>query len=193
MSQFKVVSTIALTAALAGLMGSGLAGCGPKPAEPAQTAEASPVLAAEPPSLWRVEVLSDGAVVDTVDICADKDVQSGFSRPAPAVNGMPCIRVGEAVETDGTYSVRCRVDDQLYRVGSSTTGDPARDLTVEMSVTRQDAKGPSFEQTRRYRLQGPCPAGWRVGDSGKPGATEVTDGVTGKPRALSETPGAGGE
>lgn len=186
-AQIKLVATIALTAAL-----TGLAGCGQKStdAQPAETAAAEPAPGAVPPNLWRVEVLNDGAAVDTVDICADHDVQAGFVRPAPELNGQACVKVGDAVETADTYSVRCRIDDQLYRVGSSTKGDMARDFTVDMAVTRQDEKGPSFEQTRHYTLQGACPAGWRVGDSGKPGATTVTDGVTGEQRELQ--PAAGG-
>lgn len=184
--QVKLITTVALSAALAGL-----AACGQKPAE-TQSAEASsaePAPGAVPPNLWRVEVLNDGAVVDTLDICADHDVQAGFARPAPELNGQACNKVGDTVETADTYSVRCRIDDKLYRVGSSTKGDTTKDFTVDMAVTRQDEKGPSFEQTRHYTLQGACPAGWRVGDSGKPGAATVTDSVTGEQRELQPATG----
>ncbi|MFN3522685.1 MAG: hypothetical protein ACK4YQ_10590 [Phenylobacterium sp.] len=186
MSRPTLASALALAAVL------GLSGCDRQTAE-TETAQAPPPgLATETPSLWRIEVLGDGgAVIDTVDICADKAVRDGFVRPAPEVDGQPCVRIDEAVQTDQTYSVRCRVDDQLYRVGASITGDQEKDFTVEMAVTRQDQKGPTFEQTRRYRLQGACPADWRIGDSARPGSGAVTDGVTGETRAGDQAKGGG--
>ncbi|WP_374570674.1 hypothetical protein [Phenylobacterium sp.] len=184
MPQFKVAYTVAAATALLAV-----AGCGPKAAKTEAAAESTAPLGAVPPNLWRVDVMDGDKVTDTIDICADKDTQAGFIRPAPSVDGKECVRVDDAVETADTYSVRCRVGDQLYRAGSSVTGDQAKDFTVDMAVTRQDEKAPMYEQVRHYTLQGACPAGWRVGDSGKPGATTVTDGVTGQPRALEPAKG----
>ena len=131
-----------------------------------------------------IEVIQDGKPTSQLEICADRNVESSFVRPAPSIGGKDCMRVAEQVETDTTYSVRCRTDDQLYRVGSSTTGDRARAFTVEMAVTRQDKKGPTFEQVRRYSLAGACPAGWKIGDSAAPGATQVVNTLTGETRAI---------
>ena len=177
---------IVLSALLFGAALTVLAGCG-KPAEKAaEPVEATPMVGAVPPDLWTIEVLGDdGAATTTVNICADDKVQEGFSRPSPEVNGQACVRVGEAVETDGTYSVRCRIDDQLYRVGASVEGDKSAEFPVNMAVTRQEKKGPSFEQTRRYRKVGPCPVGWENGDSAPTAdATSVTT-LTGETRTLA--------
>ncbi len=150
---------------------------------------AAPAAAVEQPQLWRIEVMSGDTATSRIDICADSAVRAGFTRPGPEVGGMPCVRVKGGDRPDGTYSALCRTDDQLYRVGSATKGDKARDFTVEMAATRQDRKGPNYEQVRRYRLIGACPAGWRIGDSAAPGAKEIQDTITGKRRPM---PAAGG-
>lgn len=95
------------------------------------------------------------------------------------------MRVDDPTDTGATYSVRCRIDDQLYRVGSVTNGDRAREFTVEMAVSRQDKKGPSFEQVRRYTRVGACPAGWKIGDSAAPGQTQVTNTLSGEKRTIA--------
>lgn len=152
--------------------------------EPA--AAAKPEVAATPPvdatSLWLIEVVDGGKAASQLHICADKSIQASFVRPAPEVNGQPCVRVGEAVETGDTYSVRCRIDDQLYRVGSSVDGDREKDFKVDMAVTRQDKKGPNFEQVRHYQRLGACPTGWVIGDSAAPGAAKIVNTLTGATR-----------
>jgi hypothetical protein len=170
--------TLIRSCAVVLLAGAALTGCERKAPLSATAGENRPVTAAapaEPTSLWRIEVVSDGKATSQLDICADRNVQSGFTRPAPEVNGQPCVKVGEAVEKDGTYSVRCRIDDALYRVGSTTEGDLSKDFKVDMAVARQDRKGPTFEQTRHYTRLGDCPAGWRIGDSAAPGAKQVVN------------------
>jgi hypothetical protein len=164
--------------ALVLLATAALAGCdrkAPLSATPGENHALAAAVSAEPTSLWRIEVISDGKATSQLDICADNAVQSAFTRPAPEVNGRPCVKVGEAVEKDGTYSVRCRIDDALYRVGSTTEGDLTKDFKVDMAVARQDRKGPDFEQVRHYTRLGGCPAGWRIGDSAAPGAKQVVN------------------
>lgn len=188
-----VFSTLALIGLLAGT-----AGCG-RTTGPAAEGEKKPTAAAMPapipPNLWRIDVLSDaGTTTSSVNVCADKGVEDGFARPSPEISGKPCLVVGGgAIETDGTYSVRCRVDDELYRVGSTVQGDRTREFTVEMAVTRQDKKGPVFEQKRGFHKVGPCPAGWTVGDSGEPGAAEVFNTLSGKTRSLTGTAATSGK
>lgn len=137
--------------------------------------------------LWRIEVQNDGKVGSRQDLCVDAALRSAFSRPAPQLNGQACVRVGQVVEKDGTYAMRCDIDSQQYRVGSVTQGDVTRDLTVEISVASQGRTGPSFEQVRRYRRLGPGPAGWVIADAAAPGATRVTTAVTGA-TPVSQTP-----
>lgn len=151
----------------------------PSAAAKPEVSAAAPV---DPTSLWLIEVVDGGKAVSQLRICADQSIQAAFARPAPEVNGQPCVRVGEAVETGDTYSVRCRIDDQLYRVGSSVAGDRARDFTVDMAVTRQDKKGPNFEQVRHYQRLGACPAGWVIGDSAAPDAAKIVNTLTGATR-----------
>ncbi len=52
------------------------------------------------------------------------------------------MRAGQAVESGGTYAVRCNIDNQQYRVGSLIKGDTARDFTVEMAVAARGRTGP---------------------------------------------------
>lgn len=173
---------------LAGLTAAGLSACDRREAGAPAPAAAPAAAPGEETALWRVEVLQDGAVASQLDICADRAVRSSFTRPAPEVDGKPCVRVADPVETAETYSVRCRVDDQLYRVGSTTQGDLAQDFTVEMAVTRQDRDGPMFEQVRRYRRLGACPADWKIGDSAAPGASQVVNTLSGETRAVAAPP-----
>lgn len=183
-------SRTALVLTLSALAAS-LAGCQRKPALPAAPggaarSAASPAHTVSPGNpdaqLWRIEVLSDGKVASQQDICADSAVRASFTRPAPELRGQPCVRAGQAVENGATYAVRCNIDNQQYRVGSLIKGDPARDFTVEMAVAAQGRTGPSFEQVRRYRLLGPCPSGWMIADAAAPGATRVSNALTGAAR-----------
>ena len=132
--------------------------------------------------LWSIDVMEGGKSVSRVEICADQAVRDSFARPAPEVGGQPCIRSKDPVKQDGTWFTRCRVDGAIYRVSSVSTGDVAKDFTVDMAVTRHDRRGPVFEQVRRYRLEGDCPAGWRIGESAAPGDTELLDTLSGARR-----------
>ena len=150
---------------------------------------APPPAVSDQTSLWQIDVVQDGGPASPpLRICADLSVKASFERPTPELNGKPCVRVDQPVEADGTYSIRCRIDDQLYRVGAVTKGDRDNDFTVEMAVTRQDRKEPTFEQTRHYRRQGACPPGWQIGDSAAPGAAKVVNTLTGAEHSATEAP-----
>lgn len=188
MSPSRTTLAVMLCAATAGI-----AGCERKSvmATPGEGHQTGPVSGASAPApagsqLWRIEVVSDGKIVSQQDICTDQSLRAGFARPSPELNGKPCVRVGQAVETSDTYAVRCNIDNQQYRVGSVTKGDPARDFTVEMTVAAQGRTGPSFEQVRHYRLLGSCPLGWLIADAAPPGATRLTNALTGAVRAASK-------
>lgn len=145
--------------------------------------------AAEQPKLWSIEVMDGDKAVSRVDICADSAVQKGFVRPAPEVNGQPCDQLRTPVETNDAYSIRCHVGDRYYRARADVSGDTARDFTVKMTAKRQDRKEPIYEQVRRYRLSGACPAGWRVGESAAPGDKQLLDTISGARRPM---PASGG-
>lgn len=144
---------------------------------------AAPAVAAQP-KLWSIEVMDGDKAVSRVDICADSAVQQSFARPAPEVNGQPCERLRAPIETAEAYSLRCHVGDRYYRARADVTGDRARDFTVTMTVKRQDRKEPMYEQVRRYRLVGACPAGWRVGESAAPGDKQLLDSISGARRPM---------
>lgn len=158
-----------------------------------QTVAAAPAPAPAPavdqPKLWSIEVMSGEKALSRVDICADTAVRESFTRPSPEINGQPCVRVNAPYEKGDAYSVKCRMDERLYRVGSVTSGDLARDFTVAMTAKRQDRKEPIFEQVRRYRLVGACPNGWHIGDSAAPGDKQLMDTLSGKARPM---PSSGG-
>ena len=176
-----------LLSATVGLMLT-VTACSPEKATTgAATAPAQP--AAVPAELWSIEVMDGDKAVSRTDICADSQIREAFTRPAPSIGGQTCVRGHEPIEKDGVYSARCHVASQVYRVGAVTKGDTSRDFTVEMAVAAQGLTGPTFEQVRRYRILGPCPAGWTVGDSAAPGATQVVNSISGQTHALSATGG----
>ena len=158
----------------------GLAAC-QREVNVAATRPAAPPVA-EAPKLWSIEVMDGDKAVSRVDICADSAVQKGFARPAPEVNGQPCDRLTAPIETGDAYSIRCHVGSQYYRARADVTGDTARDFTVKMTAKRQDRKEPMYEQVRRYRLSGACPAGWRIGESAAPGDKQLLDTISGPRR-----------
>jgi hypothetical protein len=173
----KIIATVLAPAAAVLALG----GC--QKSQPAKAPVPTAVTAVNAPSLWRIEALNDDKVVRTVEICADQAVRAGFNRPAPEWRGQACTRVGEPKQTGAAYFVRCRFGDKIYVVSSSQKGDAARDFTVDMSVTQQDGKGPSFEQTRHYIKVGACPAGWKIGDSAALGDKQVQNTLSPSPAA----------
>lgn len=163
-------------------LAAGVTGCQRKTAT--ATPDESRPTGAAAAQLWRIEVV-DGGKAAPQDICADEAVRAGFARPTPELNGQACVQVGKAVEADGTYAVRCNIDSQQYRVGSVVKGDPQQDFTVEMSVAPQGRTGPNFEQVRHYRRLGACPNGWIIGNSAAPGASQVTNALSGAVRTMA--------
>ena len=159
----------------------------PEPRAAAAAKPAAPIIpAAVQTALWRIEVVTDGKSGNPVDVCADPSVARGFTHPAPEIRGQACERVGKAFETSDAYTVRCRVDHEIYQVSSKTSGDRASDFTVQMTVNRQDGRGPAYEQVRRYHRISACPADWKVGDSAAPGSTQVVNTLTGEKRSASK-------
>lgn len=174
-------STIRTALALTALLS--LAACQAKPDVSKSEAKAAPAAAGQP-ALWRIEVMNGAAVASRLDICADEAVRASFARPAPEVNGEPCLRTKPATEAPGAYDERCRIGEDLYAVSSATKGDPARDFTVEMAVTRQGQSQPTYQQIRHYRRVGACPTGWRIAEAAAPGDTTLRDTLTGARRPL---------
>jgi hypothetical protein len=123
--------------------------------------------AMDPPQLWLAQV-TGGPSAAAVFVCADDKVRQGLTTGRAEVNGTSCASIGNPVEKPGLYAQRCRADGVRYALHVTTEGDQARDFKVAFAL--QSLDGPAaVRQTRRYRLIGPCPAGWRIGDQARPG------------------------
>jgi hypothetical protein len=67
----------------------------------------------------------------------------------------------------------CVARGQSFTVSLATTGDRARDFRQEVALTPllfHPVLGPvAMRESRRLRLVGACPAGWRIGDQARAG------------------------
>lgn len=133
--------------------------------------------AVDPPQLWSVEALDASAGVRPVRICTDTQMRTGFLKPAPVVADRPCVLSQKPVEHGGQTINRCDLDGDTYMIISDVKGDTARDFTVSMSVSAVIGDGPGYSQNRRYKLVGPCPAGWKLGDRTLQSGAKVSPGV----------------
>jgi hypothetical protein len=146
-----------------------LAGCGP-PSPSVHATVLERQLALDPPQLWRVEALADDAsAADTVRLCADTPLVQGFARPTPAMGETRCVFERQVVRTSHGYVQRCELFGRRYSVHVSVAGDPYSDFTVRMAMLPLQADHAGVAQTLRFRWLGPCPAGWKIGDTDKPG------------------------
>ena len=136
--------------------------------------------AAHPPELWLAEALDDrGEVRGAVRVCADNVLRSGFLTPLPRLYGERCRRMGQAVVKPDLHAVRCVAFDRRYGVNATRTGDPARDVTVRFALRPLESPDPGVRQAVRYRRMGACPAGWRIGDTARPGAVPRFNALAG--------------
>lgn len=56
-----------------------------------------------PPALWRIEVVEDsGGQTGVVQVCANPEVVSSFSRLEPNINGAPCQLMARSPRTPPT-------------------------------------------------------------------------------------------
>ena len=135
--------------------------------------------AMDPPQLWLAEV-TGGPQAAAVFVCADDRVRQGLTAARAEVNGTPCASIGNPVEKPGLYAQRCGADGVRYALHVTTEGDQARDFQVAFALQSLDGPAAAVRQTRRYRLIGPCPAGWRIGDQARPGK-QPADNALGDP------------
>jgi hypothetical protein len=103
-------------------------------------------------------------VFRAVEVCADHGLQEGFAHADPEVNDQPCRAISPIVSKPGLYAMRCEAVGQSFAVAVTSQGDLRRDFKVRYALTPLESGRGPFVQTLRYRLLGPCPAGWRIGD-----------------------------
>lgn len=128
--------------------------------------------AIDPPQLWLVQLTemtpAQGAAVF---VCADSALRESFVRARAEINGQPCEDTTLPLLKDREWVLSCRAHGQAFTVSASTLGDLDRDFRLNFALTPLfDANGVgTVRQSRRFRLVGACPAGWRIGDQAKPG------------------------
>lgn len=154
----------------------------------AGVAHAQPAHDRAPPTLWSMQTQAADGKAKTVVICADKDMKVGFAHSIPEVNGKPCILAGRRPVLKGElFAARCRTGDTLFEVHAVSSGDLARDFTVDTTIQTDAHGGSRFEQQIRYRkVLDACPQGWRIGDSGAPGETKLVNALTRATRTLAQ-------
>lgn len=154
-----------------------LAGCQQKAEQPAQDPRHF-----APPALWRVEVVEDsGGQTGIVQICANPELISAFTRVEPNVNGQPCETYGKVIKDSADEHIeRCEAGGLRYGLYVTTTRKSADDFTVRFALQPLQAAGGKVVQARRYQRLGDCPAGWKAGDQGKPGAPPTSSLLVGQ-------------
>lgn len=130
-----------------------------------------------PPALWRVSVVEDsGGQKGVIDICANPEVVSSFTRVEPQVNGQPCLPYGKpAADTGAERIMRCQAGDLRYGLYVTTKGERADDFVVRFALQPLQFDGGKIVQARRYQRIGPCPASWQAGDQGPPGGAPTSN------------------
>ena len=119
----------------------------------------------DPPKLWLAEGLGPTHWVHRrTQVCADSAMREGFARAEPEVNGQVCRATSDQVQKPGLYAMRCEALGEAFGVTVTSRGDARRDFTVRYALTSLDTGRGPFVQTVRFRLVGPCPKGWRIGD-----------------------------
>jgi len=123
----------------------------------------------DPPHLWLAEIIGpNGTVSRNVQVCADQKLHDGFARAQPEVNHQPCRATSPVVNKPGLYALKCEAEGRSFGVTVTSRGDPTRDFTVRYALTPLDSNSRAYVNTLRYRLLGPCPADWRIGDQAPP-------------------------
>lgn len=132
----------------------------------------APSTAIPPPSFWRVEIVEDsGGQTGVVEVCANSELISSFTRVEPSIGGQPCEPYGKpATDTATEHVGRCQANGQRFGLYTSVKGDPASDFTVRFALQPLQADIGKVVQARRYRRIGDCPAGWTAGEQRKAGA-----------------------
>ncbi|CAN5159990.1 hypothetical protein BH09PSE2_BH09PSE2_06670 [soil metagenome] len=131
-----------------------------------------------PPQLWSAQVVGERDGGKPVLICADAAVRGGFGSVIPAVGDRHCARMGDIVSQGGVAHYQCQLDGAVYAVTSQTTGDAARDFTTGSVIHPVSGAGATYARTLPFKHEGPCPAGWNVGDTTDQQGRRVAGAVT---------------
>lgn len=172
----RTLERIARPLLAAGLL-LALAGCGQQKQDKADTPQHF-----ELPALWTVEVVEDsGGQAGVVQVCANPELVGSFTRVEPQVNGQKCETYGKvAKDTPAEHIERCQAGGMRYGLYVTTTRRSPEDFTVRFALQPLQAEGGKVVQLRRYQRVGPCPAGWKAGDQGKPGGAPTSSLLIGR-------------
>ncbi|MDG2520231.1 hypothetical protein P7B02_01660 [Caulobacter segnis] len=119
--------------------------------------------AQNPPRLWSVAVMKNGEEAAKVTLCASAEMKEGFERMVPMHEGKACALNDQPEFLPNRVKIRCIADNRPMLVENFTAGDRDKDFSVYMRMRSLDGGEIVREQTRRYRLIGDCPEGWRAG------------------------------
>ena len=123
--------------------------------------------AADPPQLWSIEVVDASARKGDkpILICADRLIRTGFlNQHAMTATDQCQPEVAPVVKPD-SVSMRCALGGRSYTIYNAAKGDQGSDFTVRFTMRSLGGNDVNLTQTRRYRYQGACPAGWKIGDA----------------------------
>lgn len=157
---------------LTALLLVGLTGCDLGGAATAQVMARQQAI--DPPQLWLVQVIAaKPPPAAAVFVCADSALRDSFGRARAEINGQPCEDTTPPLLKEREWVLSCRAHGRGFTVSSSTLGDLDRDFRLNFAITPLFNKASigTVSQSRRFRLIGACPAGWRIGDQAKPGRT----------------------
>lgn len=118
-----------------------------------------------PPQLWSAAVEGQADAGRPVLVCADAAIRDGFRSIVPTVSGQMCTHGGEAIPTANGSRYTCRVNDATYAVSTGLVGDVKTDFTASSSVHPVAGGGADITRSLHFKRVGPCPAGWKVGDT----------------------------
>jgi len=128
--------------------------------------------AIDPPQLWLVQVIAAKPTQPAaVFVCADTSLRESFVRARAEIDGQVCQDTTTPILKEHEWVLSCRAHGRGFAVSASTVGDLDRDFRLNFALTplfNKTSVG-TVSQSRRFRLVGACPAGWRIGDQAKPG------------------------
>jgi hypothetical protein len=133
----------------------------------------------DPPQLWSIEVTGPAARDGDkpILICTDRLIRTGFLNQHATTATDACRPEVAPVVRPGSVSMRCTMGGRSYAVYNAAKGDQSRDFEVRFSMRSLSGDDVNLVETRRFRLQGPCPPTWKVGDAtdryGRPAANAM--------------------
>ena len=98
-------------------------------------------------------------------ICADRFLRAGFASVVPGVGERHCTGIASRTVTASGERYRCSLDGVAYAVTTRVSGDRSRDFLARSTIHALAGGSPDYARSLRFERLGPCPDGWRTGDT----------------------------